>query len=191
MQPLINTYLLNSNSPPPRELISFDTLIDTLRALFGDPNLERNAIAALNNLRQITSVAEYCVHFAGHSQHTKMDGNALAPYFHRGLKDTIKDLLAGQEEWRTFEELQDRASRLDVRLQVRKIEKEQDTRTRAAPPPVKTETKPAFNLKLAFIPAIPGTPPAVPRPSPAPTPVGPTPMELDSQHRRMSQEEHD
>ena len=67
MQPLINTYLLDPNSPPPRELASFDALVDALQALFGDPNLERNAVAALNNLRQITSVAEYCVHFAGHS----------------------------------------------------------------------------------------------------------------------------
>ena len=91
-----------------------------------------------------------------------MDGNALAPYFYRGLKDAIKDLLVGQEEWRTFEELQDRASRLDACLQARKIEKEQDMRARAAPPPVKTETKPAFSPKPAFIPPTPGTAPAVP-----------------------------
>ena len=82
MQPLINTYLLDPNSPPPRELASFDALVDALRALFGDPNLERNAVAAVNNLRQTTSVAEYRACFAGHSQHTKMDGNALAPYLY-------------------------------------------------------------------------------------------------------------
>jgi len=75
--------------------------------LFGDPNIERNATAALNNLRQTISVAKYCARFAGHSQHTKIDGNGLAPYFYRGLKDMIKGLLAGQEEWKTFEELQD------------------------------------------------------------------------------------
>jgi len=133
-QPLINAYIVNQGSPPPPELTSFDTLAHALRALFRDPNIERNAIAALNNLRQTTSVVEYRARFAGHSQHMKMDGNALAPYFYQGLKDTIKDLLAGQEEWRTFEELQDRASRLDTRLQARKIEKEQETRTRTAPP---------------------------------------------------------
>ena len=161
-QPLINTYLLDPDSPPLRELASFDALVDALRALFEDPNLERNAVAALNNVRQTTSFAEYWARFAGHSQHRKMDGNALAPYFYRGLKDMIKDLLAGQEDWRTFEELQDRASRLDTRLQARKIEKEQETRTRAAPPPVKAETKPAFNPKPAFIPAMRGTPLAFP-----------------------------
>ena len=177
-------------------MISFDALVDALRALFGDPNLERNAIAALNNLRQTTSVAEYRARFAGHSQHTKMDGNALAPYFYRGLKDVIKDLLAGQEEWRTFEELQDRASRLDARLQARKIEREQETRTRVAPP-VKTEIKPnydpkpTFNPRPAFTPAARGTPPAALHPPPAPTQMGPTPMELDSQYRKMPQEEHD
>ena len=49
-QPLINAYILNQESRPPPELTSFDTLADVLRALFGDPNIERNAIAALNNL---------------------------------------------------------------------------------------------------------------------------------------------
>jgi len=46
-QPLINAYLLDPESPPPQELASFDVLADALRALFGDPNLERNAVAAL------------------------------------------------------------------------------------------------------------------------------------------------
>ncbi|HXJ96582.1 MAG TPA: hypothetical protein VMT20_27400 [Terriglobia bacterium] len=194
-QPLINAYLLDPERPPPRELASFDTLADALRALFGDPNLERNAVAAINNLRQTTSVAEYRARFAGHSQHTKMDGDALAPYFYRGLKDTIKDLLAGQEEWRTFEELQDRASRLDARLQARKVEREQEARTRTAPP-VKTETKPnydakpAFNPRPAFTPAARGTPPTAFRPPAAPY-GGPMPMELDSQYRKMPQEEYD
>jgi len=157
-QPLINAYLLDPESPPTQELASFDALADTLRALFRDPNLERNAIAALNNLRQTMSVMEYRARFAGHSQHTKMNGNALAPYFYRGLKDAIKDHLAGQEEWRTFEELQDRASRLDTCLQARKIEREQETRTQVAPP-MKVETKPnydpkpTFNLRPAFTPA--------------------------------------
>ena len=137
------------------------------------------------------SMAEYHARFAGHNQHTKIDGNALAPYFYRGLKDTIKDLLAGQEEWRTFEELQDRASRLDVHLQVRKIEKEREMRTHAAPLPVKIEMKPAFNPKPAFISATRGTPLAVPRPPLARAHVGPLLMELDSQNRRMSHEEHD
>ena len=97
MQLLINAYLLNPEGPPPRELISFDALVDALWALFGYPNLERNAVAALSNIYQTTSVAEYRARFVGHSQHTKMDGNAPAPYFYRGLKDMIKDLLAGQE----------------------------------------------------------------------------------------------
>ena len=88
----------------------------------------------------------------------KMDGNALAPYFYGGLKDTIQDLLAGQDERKTFGELQDREFRLDAHLQVRNIEKEQEPRTRTASP-VKIQMKstfdpkPAFNLRSAFIPA--------------------------------------
>jgi len=143
-------------------------------------------MAALNNLQQTTLLAKYRVHFAGHSQHAKMDGNALALSLYRGLKNVIKDLLAGQEEWKTFEELQDRSSRPDARLQARKIEKEQETRTRAAPP-VRTEMKPAFDPKPAFTPrpaftpATRGTPPTAPCPfPPASGHAGATPMELDS-----------
>jgi len=158
--------------------------------LFGDLNLERNAVAVLSNIHQTTSVAEYRARFVGHSQHTKMDGNALAPYFYRGLKDTIKDLLAGQEEWRTFEELQDRASRLDARLQARRIERERETRPHTTLP-LKPEMKPTFNRKPTFVPATRGIPPAAVCPPPVPVHVGPTLMELDSQHSRMSQEEHD
>ena len=153
-------------------------------------------MAALNNLQQTNSVAKYLIHFAGHSQHAKMDGHALALYLYRGLKDVIKDLLAGQEEWKTFEELHDRASRPDARLQARKIEKEQEIRTRAAPP-VRTQMKsafdpkPAFTPRPAFTPATRRTPPTAPCLfPPASGHVGATPMELDSQHRRMSQEEH-
>ena len=143
-------------------------------------------------------MAKYRARFVGHSQHTKMDGNALASYFYWGLKDTIKDHLAGQEEWKTFGELQDRVSQLDARLQAKKIEREQKTRIRIASP-VKIETKPNYdpkptsNLRPAFTPAARGTPPRALRLPPPPTTVyaGPTPMELDSQHSRMSQEEHD
>ena len=119
-----------------------------------------------------------------------MDGNALAPYFYRGLKDSIKDLLARQEEWRTFEELQDRTSRSDAHLQAKRIERARETRPRTTSP-LKMETKPTFNPKPTFIPATLGTPPAAAHPPPIAAYGGPTLMELDSQHRRMSQEEHD
>jgi len=82
-----------------------------------------------------------------------MDGNVLAPYFYRGLKDTIKDLLVGQEEWRTFEELQNQASRLDACLQARKIKRERETKFHTVPL-MKAETRRTFNPRLAFIPAI-------------------------------------
>jgi hypothetical protein len=204
VQPLINTYLVENSQPPP-ELISFDTLADALRALYGDPNLERNAIANLYNIRQTSSVAEYRSRFISHSQHTKMDSAALAPYFYRGLKGEIKDLLAGQEEWNTFEELQQRASRIDARLQARRIEKEREMRFRpqgpgSNNPPQGTNMdplnlRPAFASKPAFVPAARATPPNRPRtppttPAPATARGGPTPMELDSQ-RRMPTEEHD
>jgi len=95
MQQLITTYLLDPKSPPPWELTSFDALVDALRVLFGDLNLEKNAIVVLSNIHQTTLAVEYWAWFISHNQYTKMDGNTLASYFYRGLKDTINDLLAG------------------------------------------------------------------------------------------------
>jgi len=53
----------------------------------------------------------------------KINSNALAPYFYRGFQDMIKDLLAEEQNWRTFKKLQDRASRLDAHLQAQNIER--------------------------------------------------------------------
>ena len=130
MDPIAVRYSLRSTltswikrALPPRELISPDALVNTLRTLFRDPNLERNAIMALRNIHQTTSVAEYHMWFIGHSQHMKINSNALAPYFYRGFQDMIKDLLAEEQNWRTFKKLQDRASRLDAHLQAQNIER--------------------------------------------------------------------
>ena len=98
MQPLINAYLQDLDNSPFWTLTSFNALVDALRTLFWDPNLERNSMVALSNIYQTMSVAKYCAWFIGHSEHMKMDGNTQTPHFYKGLKDMIKDLLAGPEK---------------------------------------------------------------------------------------------
>jgi len=179
------------------ELASFNILADVLRTWFVDSNLERNTIAVHSNIYQTTLVLEYCMRFMVHSQHTKIDGNMLAPYFYRRLKNTIKDFLAEQKDWTTFEELQDQIFQLDVCLQAKKIERKYKMKLYTAPP-MKTEMKSIFNLKPIFNPR-PAFTPVIWMTSltvfhsslPAPVQTGQTLMELNSQRRRMSQGEHD
>ena len=186
-QPVINTFSMRGDSDPPPEFQSFETFIRSIRALYGDPNLQRNSETAIRFLRQDNrSVAEYISRFAVHSQHTKYDDPSLASYFYNGLDDPIKDELATRE-WTTLRELQSMSTRLDARAQERKFEREQEakSRTRSTPggnnPPCREDgtflpTKPA-----AWVPA----PRSAPVPAPVTIPPAPaadssTPMELDS-----------
>ena len=65
LQPAINKLLTEGEATPP-ELETFETFVQALKELYGDPNLQRNAKAALHNLRQTTSVAEYHLQFVSH-----------------------------------------------------------------------------------------------------------------------------
>jgi len=196
---VINTFTMKGTGTPPPEFQSFETFVQSLRALYGDPNLQRNSETAIRFLRQDNrSVAEYISKFAVHSQHTKYDDPSLASCFYNGLDDSIKDELSTRE-WTTLRELQNMATRLDARARERKFEKEQETkaRNRGAPggnnPPRRGDgtflpTKPA-----AWIPAPRSTPIIAPTAAPRASPTdGSTPMELDSQRRiELSEEERD
>jgi len=65
LQLAINKLLTEGEATPP-ELETFETFVQALKGLYGDPNLQRNAKAALHNLRQTTSVAEYHLQFVSH-----------------------------------------------------------------------------------------------------------------------------
>lgn len=199
-QPVINTFSMRGSSDPPLEFQSFETFVQSIRALYGDPNLQRNSETAIRFLQQDNrSVAEYISRFAVHSQHTKYDDPSLASYFYNGLDGPIKDELATRE-WTTLKELQTMSTRLDARARERKFEKEQESKSRNRNiaggnnfPPRREDgtflpTKPA-----AWVPAPRLTPVSVPvTTSPAPAADGSTPMELDSQRRvDISREEKD
>jgi len=190
IQPLANAYLLGREEPP-AEFLDFEVFVRSLKALYGDPNLERNSMAVLAHLKQHSSVAEYISRFATHSQHTKVNDPGLAKYFYDGLKGTIKDELATRD-WVTLKELQALSTRLDARLQERRAEKEREgyrQRDGSGSTFRKADGGGGSTLRPAFVPAAKAIPVVVPRTlrqpaTPVPAPDGTTPMELDTQGRR-------
>lgn len=173
----------------PAELTSFNAFTKALKALYGDPNLERNALTALDNLKQATTVANYISHFAIHSQHANLNDVALRQAFYKGLKSGIKDELATRD-YTTFKELQTLATKLDARLRERALELKAEAPgvrpTSSAIPRATVPVRPSTATAIAIAPVarsfnrtpqIPIRPQVV---SPAPTADGTTPMELDN-----------
>jgi len=105
LQPVINKLLTEGEATPP-ELNTFETFVQAVKELYKDPNLQRNAKAALHNLRQTTSVTEYHFRFGSHGQYTALEDAALADYFYWGPKLEVKDRLADLEEWTSLRDLQ-------------------------------------------------------------------------------------
>src|SRR5262249_468928 len=91
IQPLVTEFLNEEVEQKPEEFGSVETFITTLKTLYGDPNLARNALLSIEHLRQTTSVADYISRFAGLSQHTGLKDESLVRYFYKGLKEGIKD----------------------------------------------------------------------------------------------------
>ena len=112
---------LRPDEEPPTELSSFEEFTRALKTLYGDLNLERNALTALDNLKQTTSVANYISRFAVHSQHAHLNDVGLRQAFYKGLKSGIKDELATRD-YATLKELQTLATKLDARLRERWME---------------------------------------------------------------------
>ena len=114
INPALNKYLAAGPlDEVPAELASFDAFTEALKTLYGDPNLERNALTALENLKQVTTVANYISRFAIHSQHANLNDVALRQAFYKGLKSGIKDELATRD-YTTLKELQTLATKLDA-----------------------------------------------------------------------------
>jgi hypothetical protein len=190
-QPIINAYSARGNGDPPPEFQSFETFVQSIRTLYGDPNLERNSEAALQHLKQGDgSVAVYISRFATHSQYTNFNDSALASQFYRNLHKDIKNALV-TKEWSSLKELQNIATKLDARARERKFEIEQEAKSEQRStsvgnnPPRRSDgtflpAKSPFQAPVARAP--PTTNPfssSAPAP-PAPAADGSTPMELDS-----------
>ena len=194
IQPLVTAYLSEGPEPKPKEFTSFERFIASLKTLYRDPNLERNAMSALSVMEQTSSVAEYISRFTGLSQYTRLNDVGLMQYFYKGLKKTIKDELATRD-YSTLKELQTLATKLDARLHERTIERNRELQSKGTSPfkivlppkPGASNHAPAVSLLYKSHPS-----PNVPAPGTLPTPAwdGSSPMELDSQqaHRLMPEE---
>lgn len=192
INPALGKYLtLRPDEEPPTELSSFEEFTRALKTLYGDPNLERNALTALDNLKQTTSVANYISRFAVYSQHAHLNDVGLRQAFYKGLKSGIKDELATRD-YATLKELQTLATKLDARLRERSLESRTESPTTRSLG-VKTSSPLTSSRPSTATPSIapiPRSAPLTSRPSmfstqppaapPAPATDGTTPMELDN-----------
>ena len=67
---------------------------------------------ALDNLKQLGTVANYISRFAIHSPHANLNDVGLRQAFYKGLKEKIKNELATRD-YKTLKELQNLATMLD------------------------------------------------------------------------------
>jgi hypothetical protein len=200
-QPVINAYSTAEHDDElPPEFQSFETFVQSIRVLYGDPDLQRNSERMIRHLKQNNgTVAEYISRFATHSQYTKFDDDSLTGHFYEGLHGDIKDELAFRE-WTNLKDLQILAGRLDARARQRKLEKEWEEKA-AKPKSNPWTSTPPRRDNGTFLPAkspFSSPPPSVnpfaqPTPptmgSPAPAADGSTPMELDALQLQITPEE--
>jgi hypothetical protein len=177
------------NDQVPEEFVSFDAFTKALRTLYGDPNLERNALTAVDHLKQTGSVAQYISRFAIHAPHTNLNDTGLRQAFYKNLKEGLKDELATRD-YSTLKELQTLATKLDSRIRERRDEIKAESSVPRQPTIYvpKAQIRPP-NSAPSIAPVYRPTALAAARPAPAarpsPTPSAPaadgsTPMELDS-----------
>jgi hypothetical protein len=187
-QPLIAQYPAGSESAPP-ELASFNTFVEALTSVYGDPNLEATAVREIRRLHQTGSAAEYAAKFESKKQYMHWNDQALRDQFYLNLKEELKDEIAPVGKPGTYLELKTLAIRLDARLHERRLERSGAGAniSKLAPPTRPTNrpfswATPATNPAPAPAPvsATKPTPPSGGLRAPSHTADGTTPMELDA-----------
>ena len=215
-QPIQKAYYTASenHTPLPREFQLFTNFAQSLRDLFGDPNLAKNSMTALESLTQTGTAAEYIAQFEALRQYATYDSEVTEMrLFYKGLRPNLKDKVHG-EEYNTLKELQALATKWDIRIQERNAERaiernqtrsvnppptapratsvpcqnvQGPTPIRASPTDMPTPPKPNLSTRPALnVRPTPPLRPAIPaRPAVAPQSWdGSTPMELDAQGAR-------
>src|SRR5438552_3886930 len=95
--------------------------------VYGDPNLEASSERSIKALKQTTSVAQNIAEFQRLCQYIQWNEPALIDCFYVGLKDTVKDEIAHVGRPSKLVDLQNIATRFDVCMHERFLEKRQDT----------------------------------------------------------------
>ena len=194
--PILRKFDPDSDSPAPEELSSFKSFSASLSRMFGDPDLVRTKTRELRALRQTTSVAAYASEFQRLQAFISWNNQAFYDQFYDGLRENVKDGLAHAETRAgTFEELVQKAQKIDNRIAERITEKKSShplpasSSSRLQTPSASTRPPPAPPASTR--PQVPPPPPVTTaRPpsrsaamAPSPAPDGTTPMELDTNRR--------
>ena len=183
----------------PPELESFDSFADTLKLLYGDPNLHENAERHIRRLRQYTSVSAYIQEFERNRQYVTWNDAALRHAFYEGLGDQVKDAMVPMGVPDELTALQKMALRIDARLESRK-QQAKSTPNRQAPAgnnknssqrPLPSWYVPTSSNQSTGKATPANTPTAQSNPAPranfpSHTPDGTVPMELGSRGPRPS-----
>jgi hypothetical protein len=162
IQPLLQT------EPMSPLLQDYEAFLTELQIMFGDPNELQTCARLITDLRQHTSVPTYISEFTRLSAPLQWDNNALVYHFYRGLKEEIKDELSRVDRPTELQALMTIATRIDHRLQERRLERT------PRPPPPRSFVPPSSRSKL------PATMVPPPLPAPATSPSSATPMDLGS-----------
>ena len=118
-QPILKAYYMSreNHTASPREFQLFTTFTQSLRNLFGDPNLAKNSMTAMENLVQIGTVADYISQFEALCQYSIYNSDvAEMQLFYKGLQPNVKDKVHW-EEYETLKELQALAIKCDICIQ--------------------------------------------------------------------------
>jgi hypothetical protein len=109
----------------PDELKTFETMVDALKVLYGEHNIEEAAAESLHSLQQTSTVPKYISKFEEFRQYVDYTDTALRNMFYRGLKDWIKDTIANSGTTRptTLQAMKTFALDIDARNDARNQEK--------------------------------------------------------------------
>ena len=102
----LNIYLkVRPNDSITEEFASFNAFTQSLCTLYRDSNLKRNSLKALDNLKQLGTVANYISDSAIHAPHANLNDTRLRQAFYKGLKKGTKDKLT-MHDYKTLKKLQ-------------------------------------------------------------------------------------
>jgi hypothetical protein len=103
--------------------ISWSGFVKQLRANFGDVDARRNAVRALEALRQRGSAVSYTAEFQQHATLTNWGDEAICDQYYKGLKDHVKDEISRSDKPDDLKEMIEMAQKIDNRYYERQLER--------------------------------------------------------------------
>ena len=103
--------------------ISWAGFVKQLRINFGDVDARRNAVRALEALKQKGSAVAYTAEFQQHAPLTNWGEEAICDRYYKGLKDHVKDEISQSNKPDDLKEMIEMAQKIDNRLYECQLEK--------------------------------------------------------------------